>query len=371
MIVRFGFVAMSMLLENASPSKTMTFASFSKLEDREAGLRKLERIAEENLTNTLRMLKHCRGNGIQVYRFSSKLIPLATHDALADWNPFPALADKFAEIGAFVRDNNMRVSFHPDHFCVFSTPRPEVLAKSREDVDYHVRMLEAMGLNEAFKNNIHVGGAYGNKEVSGARFIQQFGETDARYRNRISLENDDKTFNVRETLGIAEAVGVPMVLDIHHHAVNDGGESDRSLHGDLWPRIVRTWEQENMRLAEAGANQGHAITDGDAAGTDDACIMLDAAFGTEPANGSSLWLPPKIHASSPKSPTDPRSHADYVETGPLLHFLRSIAGSVAAVDCMLEAKRKDDALLRLMDELRELEARGEGFRVISESAIEL
>ncbi|MWC29937.1 UV DNA damage repair endonuclease UvsE [Paenibacillus sp. MMS18-CY102] len=343
MIVRFGFVAMSMLLENASPSKTMTFASFSKLEDREAGIRKLERIAEENLNNTLRMLKHCRGNGIQVYRFSSKLIPLATHDALAGWDPFPALADKFAEIGAFVRDNNMRVSFHPDHFCVLSTPRPEVLAKSREDLHYHVRMLEAMGLNEAFKNNIHVGGAYGDKEVSGARFIQQFSEMEARYRNRITLENDDKTFNVRETLGIAEAVGVPMVLDIHHHAVNDGGESDSSLYGGLWPRIVRTWEQENMRLAEAGANVGQAVT----------------------------WLPPKIHASSPKSLTDPRSHADYVETGPLLQFLRAISGSVAAIDCMLEAKRKDDSLLRLMDELRELEARGEGLRVISESAIEL
>ena len=49
MIVRFGFVAMSMLLENASPSRTMTFASFSKLDDREAALRKLERTAEENL----------------------------------------------------------------------------------------------------------------------------------------------------------------------------------------------------------------------------------------------------------------------------------------------------------------------------------
>ncbi|GFN31142.1 UV DNA damage repair endonuclease UvsE [Paenibacillus xylaniclasticus] len=359
MIVRFGFVAMSMLLENASPSKTMTYASFSKLEDREAALRKLERVAEQNLDNSLRLLKHCRGNGVSVYRFSSKLIPLMTHDALSGWDPFPVLADKFADIGAFVRDNGMRVSFHPDHFCVFSTPRPNVLAKSTEDLDYHVRMLEAMGLNETAKNNIHVGGAYGDKSASGRRFVEQFGALDSRFKNRITLENDDKTFNVRETLELAETVGVPMVLDIHHHAVNDGGESETSLINELWPRIVDTWRRENERLS----NTGQAAYGGVAA----SALSVDTG-------GSSMqdwYLPPKIHASSPKSVTDPRGHADYVEAVPLLRFLQKVSGSVPAIDCMLEAKRKDDALFQLMTDFREMGVRGEGVRVIGPSAIEL
>ncbi|PWV97942.1 UV-damage endonuclease [Paenibacillus cellulosilyticus] len=364
MIVRFGFVAMSMLLESASPSRTMTYANFSKLDDREAALRKLERLAEENLNNTLRLLRHCRGSGIQMYRFSSKLIPLATHDAVKDWDPFPALADKFAEIGAFVRESGMRVSFHPDHFCVFSTPRPEVLASSRNDMIYHVRMLEAMGLDESAKNNIHVGGAYGDKQVAGERFIRQFGELDARLRNRVTLENDDKTFNVRETLDIAEAVQIPMVLDIHHHAVNDGGESEESLIGDLWPRIVGTWHRENDRLSMNA--------------DDDVVEKLGAAAPLEAASGSvkdwpggAMVLPPKIHASSPKSVTDPRGHADYVEPEQLLRFLQSVSGSVPILDCMLEAKRKDDALFRLMDDFRAMEARGERLRVVGPSAIEV
>lgn len=352
MIVRFGFVAMSMLLDNASPSKTMTYASFSKLDDEEAALRKLERIAEQNLDNSLRLLRHCKGSGVAVYRFSSKLIPLATHDALQGWNPFPVLTDKFSAIGAFVRDNGLRVSFHPDHFCVFSTPRPEVLAKSTEDLDYHVRMLEAMGLNETAKNNIHVGGAYGDKLVSGQRFVEQFGALSPRLRNRITLENDDKTFNARETLEIAESVGVPMALDIHHHAVNDGGESEASLHGELWPRIADTWRRENERLADTG----------------------QSAYGGRAGagnGGEEGMLPPKIHASSPKSISDPRGHADYVEAAPLLRFLQEISGSVPAVDCMLEAKRKDDALFQLMNDFRAMDARGEGVRVIGPSAIEL
>ncbi len=57
-LIRLGYVAMSMELKNASPSKTMTFSQFQKIDNRKAAIRKLERIALENLENTLRMLKH-------------------------------------------------------------------------------------------------------------------------------------------------------------------------------------------------------------------------------------------------------------------------------------------------------------------------
>lgn len=339
MIVRFGFVAMSLLLENASPSRTMTYTRFAQLADREAALRRLERIAEDNIRSTLRILKHSKAMEVSLYRFSSKLIPLVTHEELRDWDPYPALSGALAELGAFVRDNGFRVSFHPDHFCVFSTPRAGVLEKSRQDLEHHVRMLEAMGLDARSKCNIHAGGAYGDKQTSGERFVRQFGALEARLRERVTLENDDKTFTARETLDIAEAAGVPMVLDIHHHAVNDGGESFGALTGELWPRIAATWQREQQRLASADSGSG--------------------------------GLAPKIHASSPKSDTDPRGHADDVEPGPLLGFLRAVRGSVPQIDCMLEAKGKDAALLRLMDKLRDMEARGEGVRVIDGSSIEL
>ncbi|SFT19667.1 UV DNA damage repair endonuclease UvsE [Paenibacillus sp. BC26] len=332
MIVRFGFVAMSVLLDNASPSRTMTYATFSKLDDREAALRRLERIAEDNLRTTLRLMRHCVGHDVFVYRMTSKIIPLATHDALKDWNPYPPLEQAFAEIGQYAKEKGMRLSFHPDHFCVFSTPRPEVLAKSKEDLEYHVRMLEHMGLDESAKCNIHVGGAYGDKPASAERFVQQFGQLDNRIRNRVTLENDDKTFTVRETLGAAEAVGTPMVLDIHHHAVNDGGETDSTLYGELWPRILRTW--------------------------------------TGP-DGQPLALPPKLHVSSPKSERDPRGHADNVDVGPLLRFLRETAGSIDQLDVMIEAKQKDAALLQLMADMRQLEAEGAGIRVINGGSIEI
>lgn len=337
MIVRLGFVAMSLQVENASPSRTMTFANFSKLNDREAGIRKLERIAEENLRNTLRILKHCKASDIQMYRFSSKLIPLATHEDLLDWNPFEALAPAFQEVGEFVQKHGIRVSFHPDHFCVFSTPRPEVLAKSELDLLNHILMLEAMGLDESTKCNIHIGGAYGDKVVAGERFVRQFSSLSPRFKHRITLENDDKTFNVRETLEAADQVEVPMVLDIHHHAVNAGDISDDELYEHLWPRIVQTWDKERERLGIASTSQ----------------------------------LPPKIHASSPKSLSDPRGHADHVEAEPLVQFLRHAARNTEYLDCMLEAKSKDEALMKLIEDLRQLEASAEGIKVLDGGRVEI
>ncbi|MUG73796.1 MULTISPECIES: UV DNA damage repair endonuclease UvsE [Paenibacillus] len=318
MLVRLGYVAMSVAVKNASPSKTMTYANFSKLDDRAAALRKLERIAGENIQNTLRLLKHNRAHDIEMYRCSSKLIPLIGHEELGDWDPIGRLADNFAEVGRYAIRHGMRISFHPDHFTVLSTPRKDVLQKSYADLERHVQVLEAMGLDASAKCNIHIGGTYGSKETAGGRFIQNFAAMSERIRERITLENDDKTFNALETLEIAEAVGVPMVLDIHHDQVNPCGQEAKSL----WPRIRQTW---------SGCK-----------------AQRDPDSAAEPEE-----LPPKVHISSPRSETDPRGHADYIETPVLLAFLRAVAPVTPRLDVMLEAKMKDDALMQLMIAVRD------------------
>ncbi len=320
MIVRFGYVAMSMMVQNASPSKTMTATSFLKLADREAAVRKLERIAEENLANTLRLLRHNRAYEVHLYRFSSKLIPLISHELLEGWNPFPLLEPGFREIGDYVKEHGMRVSFHPDHFTVLSTPREDVLRKSYEDLERHVQMLDLMGLDDTAKCNIHIGGAYGNKEAAIPRFIANFNKMDAHIKAHITLENDDKTFTTIETLEVCEQLGVPMVLDIHHHQVNTG---DGELDLQLWERIARTWEGQH--------------------------------------------LAPKIHVSSPKSEKDQRGHADYVEEVPLLRFLRMIREVTPELDVMIEAKMKDASLFRLVDKLK----RQEDVKLMDQTTIEL
>lgn len=331
MIVRFGYVAMSTVIPNASPSKTMTLKTFQSLADRAAAIRRLESIAAQNLHNTLRLLRHNAASDIHIYRFSSKLIPLATHELLADWNPYDALRESFTAVGNFVKEHDLRVSFHPDHFTVLSTPRPEVLQASLRDLEHHVAMLDAMGLDGRAKNNIHVGGAYGDKPSAGERFRMNVEALPEHIKQRLTFENDDKTFNALETLELCEATRIPMVLDIHHQWVNNEGESA----SELWPRILKTWTSE---YAQAGS----------------------------PTNST---LAPKIHASSPKSASDPRGHADHVEPGPLIDFLRKIAPITEQIDVMLEAKLKDGALFKLMEELAKYS--GDGIEIVDGASVRI
>ncbi|NEW08082.1 UV DNA damage repair endonuclease UvsE [Paenibacillus sp. SYP-B3998] len=329
MIIRLGYVAMSTAVKNASPSKTMTATNFTKLLDQEAAIRKLERISAENLHNTLRLLRHNRAHDIMVYRFSSKLIPLIGHELLVGWDPIPTLAKEFQEVGNYVKKNGMRVSFHPDHFTVLSTPKKDVLLKSVDDLERHSAMLNAMGLGMEAMCNIHVGGTYGDKVKAAQRFVHNFKALRPEIQKRITLENDDKTFTALETLELAEQVGAPMVLDIHHHELNNHGE----VAPELWPRILQTWVREKG-------------------------IYL---------NESAVALPPKIHVSSPKGESDSRSHADYIEVDPLFTFLQAIAPVTPRLDIMIEAKMKDDALFRLMNDLKQKS----GISVLSQASVEL
>lgn len=320
MIVRLGYVAMSTVVANASPSKTMTATNFAKIADRDAAIRKLERLAAENIHNTLRLLRHNRAHDIRLYRFSSKLIPLMGHELLAGWDPIPTLADELRALGGYAKEHGMRVSFHPDHFTVLSTPREDVLRNSILDLLRHSLLLDTMGLDDRAKCNIHVGGTYGDKNKAGERFIRHYLQLDAAVRRRITLENDDKTFTAAETLDICEQVQAPMVLDVHHHDVNSGGETLDAL----WPRIAATW------------------------------------------NGQAI--PPKIHMSSPKNEKDPRGHADYVEADKLMAFMRIAAETgTERVDVMLEAKMKDSALFKLMEDLSRLE----GVAPLDQAAFEI
>lgn len=311
---RLGYVAMTLNLEDCSPSGTVTYAALKKLDSEEARLRRLQRTAHKNLLNTLRILKLNKAMEIKVYRLTSKLIPLATHPDLRDWRYVDVFADSLREIGDFILQNDFRVSLHPDHYTLINSPIPKVLEDSIRDLDYHVNLYEAMGLgNVRYKLVLHVGGVYGRKQDSMCRFCDQFVRLPNRIRNRIIIENDDRSYNTYDVLELSQKLHIPMVLDVHHHYCLCGGISDL---GGLLPEIFDTWKGE--------------------------------------------YFPPKVHFSSPRSIKDFRSHADFIDFGGFIGFMKIAANNHTDFDIMLEAKHKDAALLKLSDEL----AAAPGFRRI-------
>ncbi|RDU34843.1 UV DNA damage repair endonuclease UvsE [Neobacillus piezotolerans] len=303
-VVRLGYVAMSTLVKHCSPSQTMTFAQFKRLKDREAAIRKLERIALSNLANCLRLLRHNLANDIRFFRFSSRLIPLANHEELTDWDYISPLEEGFKDIAAFLREHPARIDFHPDHFVVLNTNKQDILKTTIQTLSMHYRMLKEMGIPPLHRCVIHIGGGYKDKEKALEMFIHNWGYLPRKLQEMIMLENDDTTFTIKEALYLCEKLGIPCVFDYHHHLAHNGGEGWE----EEWERVVRTW--------------------------------------------SFSPLPIKMHISSPKSEKEFRAHAGYIDSRMFLEFLRKVKGSVPEIDCMIEAKEKDAALFKLMKDLR-------------------
>jgi UV DNA damage endonuclease len=301
--VRLGYVAMSVHLQNSSPSQTMTMTQFSKLKNRDAALRKLERIAQSNLQNCLRLLKHNLAFDITFFRLSSKLIPLANHEDLLDWDYLDALTEDLKELGEFIQKNEMRVDFHPDHFVLLNSPNVDLLTASIKTLKLHKALLRGMGIDEEHRCVMHVGGGYKNKEKALEQFIHNWQFVPQGIQKMIMLENDDVTFNLHDTLYLCEKLGIPLVFDYHHHMANFQDENWEQE----WERVIQTWSYSP--------------------------------------------LPLKMHISSPKNEKDFRAHAEYIDTQQFLKFLHKVKGSIGHIDCMIEAKKKDDALFRLMREL--------------------
>ena len=67
-----------------------------------------------------------------------------------------------------------------------------------------------------------------------------------------------------------------------------------------------------------------------------------------------LYHLPKIHFSSPKSSLkkDFRAHHDYINSNTFIDFIEKIKFINIDFDIMIEAKAKDEALFRLVRELK-------------------
>eukprot|EP00130_Batrachochytrium_dendrobatidis_P008543 XP_006683418.1 hypothetical protein BATDEDRAFT_28930 [Batrachochytrium dendrobatidis JAM81] len=280
-------------------------------------MEKLKSITAQNLFHTKRILYYNIAHEIDLYRFSSSLVPLATHPEVM-WDFITPFKNKWEEIGNIVEHFKLRVSFHPNQFTLFTSQREEVTMNALKSMDYHFTMLKAMNALDKGLINIHIGGAYGDKNKSLNRFHEKLKILPKEIKKRMTLENDDKTYDVQETLIACEKENIPMVLDYHHYMANKE-EDDLSLY---LHRIFKTWDNFN--------------------------------------------IVPKVHISSPKSEQAYRAHADFVSLDFILPFLKMAKELNQDFDIMIEAKQKNLAMQRLVEEIAAIR----GVKRISSASVE-
>ena len=300
MIIRLGYACLSKTID-ITTSRTISYTNYLKLSEKEK-YKKLDELIKSNLISLNTLIDYNLKNNIHFFRLSSALIPLATlKDVDFDYiNPY---LDIYKEIGLKIKKNNIRVDFHPDQFTVLNSTKKEIVENSIYSLNYHYSILKALDIENPIIL-LHVGSSVFGKESSIRRFINTFNRLPNYLKEGIAIENDDKTYNILDVLRLCQKINVPMILDYHHYICN---KNDIDIN-DYYEEIFATWKK----------------------------------------------LKPKVHFSSPKNKTkkEIRSHHDYINSDDFISFIESIKQINTDIDIMIEAKAKDEAVFKLVRELK-------------------
>ena len=209
---------------------------------------------------------------------------------------------------------------HPSQYIVLNSPDERIAASAVRDFVYHADFLDALGVGNEAKIVTHVGGAYDDREAALDRFVARYETLPEKVRARLVLENDERLYGVRDTLAIHERCGVPLVFDNLHHGVNNP-EGLGTI--EACRRCLATWpsgERPKIHISSQRREERDVS-------------RRDRQTGETTVS---------------RRPAKAGQHADGVDAAEFLAFIAPF-GSPLPFDVMLEAKRKDLALLRLRD----------------------
>jgi UV DNA damage endonuclease len=191
----------------------------------EKGVQYASQLALQNVKALLEILRWNVAQGIRVFRITSEIFPWASEyklDAMPDFKEIRAILEECGKLP-------IRVSTHPGPFNKLAGSGP-TLANTIKDLEIHSELFDVMGLTPSHWNkiNIHVGGAYGDKEETIKRFGVNFKLLSANLQKRLTVENDDKAglYTVAELYPLHTTIGIPIVFDYFHHKLHPGLQSE-------------------------------------------------------------------------------------------------------------------------------------------------
>lgn len=206
----------------------------------------LEVISELILGNLAALesaLIYCKSVGIGAFRISSQLFPLYTHPevgyVLSDLPSASSIEMLLAKCKEAAQTLDIRLTFHPDQFVVLNSPRTDVVEKSIEELLYHTNM--AIALN-ADVINIHAGGVYGDKKEALSRLKATLKTLPDSLLQRLTLENDDKSYTPEDLFPLCKEMHIPLVYDVHHHRCNKDSWSIQQA----TEKALETWDREPL-----------------------------------------------------------------------------------------------------------------------------
>ena len=191
-----------------------------------------------NVKRLSEMLPRIYASGVSLFRMSSAMFPLSDQVDRSLWDN-DEVKTYLAKSGKFIQDKNMRVTTHPGQFCVLSSDEDSIVEKSFIELEIHGWLFDSMGLEESTKFAINI---HGGKADRMSRLVDHIKSLPDSIRKRLTLENDECSYNVLDLLPVYLETNVPIVFDSHHHVFNNGDlsmEDAFSASSETWPKGIK------------------------------------------------------------------------------------------------------------------------------------
>lgn len=244
-MTEYGYCCINMTLKaqrNVYVGRKMIKKTFD-----EKGIVGASLLAEANIRDMIEILVWNKIKGLKLYRMSSDMFPWMSEYELENLPNISAIKGLLLEAGEIARQSGQRLTFHPGPFNVISSPSEPLVKKAIKDLSQHGQIMDWMGLprTQFSAINIHVGGTYGDKEATKARFAENFKRLPESAASRLVLENDDKAaqYSVQDLVDIHKLTGAtPVTFDYHHHwCYKDPMSEEQALKlaASTWPKSVK------------------------------------------------------------------------------------------------------------------------------------
>ena len=226
---------------NVMTNRTMRRKTFDT-----KGLDYVSELSLQNVEDLKTIVEWNNFKGIKLFRLSSQIFPWMEEYRFEDLKDFSKIKSLMVEIGQIATKAGQRLTMHPGPYHCLASPSLNVVERTIKGLDKHAEQFDMMEFEPSNYNkiNIHIGGAYGDKEAALDRFCKNFKLLGESTRKRLVVENDDSPneFSVKDLYeGVYKKIGIPVTFDYFHHKFNTGGlteEEALKLASTTWPEGI-------------------------------------------------------------------------------------------------------------------------------------
>jgi UV DNA damage endonuclease len=231
------------------------------------GLPYVSELIISNLEDTIKVLDYNLSQDIYIYRLSSDSFPWMSEYEFSELPNFNKINSLLIKIGNKIKDNGIRVSYHPGPFNVLASENQSVVDKTIKELNKHAEIMDLMNLDQStfYPINIHINTTKPTRESAAQRFVDNFSLLTDSCKKRLTIENDDSPnqYSVKMLHDwLYKEIGIPIVFDQHHFLY---GPQDQSMEDAIklahstWNTRVMTHMSSSKTLEDSkGRQTAHA-----------------------------------------------------------------------------------------------------------------